>query len=162
MDPTEGPTRIRIRMRRCHLDIPSRFFMDECFDGERIDTYKQPLAYLQQTLQQRSNCLMGDQVLYTFACKHLQVDQEFEGELIVTETTLSFIPSNVPTNDSQFATTITINMNDISDVWLRRYQHTDSAIEFFLETNTSIFLVFQSTNDREMLKVYFSDKILQR
>lgn len=147
-------------MRRCHLDIPSRFFMDECFDGERIDTYKQPLAYLQQTLQQRSSCLMGDQVLYTFACKHLQVDHEFEGELIVTETTLAFIPSDAPAKDSHLATTITINVNDISDVWLRRYQHADSGMEFFLESNTSIFIVFQSTNDREMMKVYFSDKIL--
>lgn len=161
LDPTEGPSRIRVRMRRCHLDIPSRFFMDECFDGERVDTYKQPLAYLQQTLQHRSKCLMGDQVLYTFACKHLQVDQEFEGELIVTETTLAFIPSDTPANDSQAAAPIAINVNDISEVWLRRYQHTDNAMEFFLETNTSIFLVFQSSNDREMLKVYFSDKILQ-
>lgn len=135
--------------------------MDECFDGERVDTYKQPLAYLQQTLQQRSSCLMGDQVLYTFACKRLQVDQEFDGELIVTETTLAFIPSDVSANDSQSAPTIAINVNDISEVWLRRYQHADSAMEFFLETNTSIFLVFHSTNDREMLKVYFSDKILQ-
>lgn len=136
--------------------------MDDCFDGERIDKYKQPLAYLQQALKQRSSCLMGDQVLYTFACKHLQVDQEFEGELIVTETTLTFVPSDAPAaKDSQFARTIVINVNDISDVWLRRYQHADSGMEFFLETNTSIFLVFQSTNDREMLKVYFSDKILQ-
>lgn len=135
--------------------------MDECFDGERVDTYKKPLAYLQRTLQQRSNCLMGDQVLYTFPCKHLQVDQEFEGELIVTETTLAFIPSHASPEDGHVASTITINVNDISDVWLRRYQHADSGIEFFLESNTSIFLVFQSTNDREMLKVYFSDKVLQ-
>lgn len=156
LDPTEGPTRIRIRMKRCNLDIPQRFLLKES-DNRRNDNYQAPLAYLKDTLNQRPSCTFYDHVLYTFPCKSLQVDYELDGELIITETNLIFIPSD----DASSKQTININVNAISEVWLRRYQHLDNAIEFFLETNTSIFLIFQSTNDREMLKVYFADKILQ-
>lgn len=142
-------------MKRCNLDIPAKFLLDES-DSRRNGVFKQPLAYLKETLNQKPSCTFYDHVLYTFLCKHLQVDYEYEGELIITETHIIFIPS-----DESSKPTININVNAISEVWLRRYQHLDNAIEFFLETNTSIFLIFQSTNDREMLRVYFADKILQ-
>lgn len=81
---------------------------------------------------------------------------EYEGELIITETHIIFAP-----NEESYEQKLSINVNAITEVWLRRYQHADNAIEFFLDTNTSIFLIFHTTNDREMLKFYFSDKILQ-
>lgn len=143
-------------MKRCKLDIPRKFFIDDSAENRRLDTYQEPLAYLKSTLNQRPSFMLGDQVLYTFPCKHLQVDFEYEGELIITETNFAFIP-----NDECAKATININVNAINDVWLRRYQHSDNAMEFFLESNTSILLIFQSTAEREMLKVYFSDKILQ-
>lgn len=155
LDPTEGPTRVRIRMRRCNLDIPSKFLLNDS-DNRRNENYQPPLGYLKETFNQRSSCTFYDQVLYTFSCKHLQVDLEYEGDLIITETNLIFIPT-----DNSPKPTINVNMNAINEVWLRRYQHSDNAVEFFLETNTSIFLIFQSTNDREILKMYFADKILQ-
>lgn len=141
-------------MKRCNLDIPSKFFLKEAYENRRIDGYESPLSYLKATLNHRPSCTIYDHVLYTFPCKHLLVDVEYDGELIITETHIIFVP-NEETNQSS------INVNAISEIWLRRYQHFDNAMEFFLETNTSIFLIFQSTNDREMLKVYFSDKILQ-
>lgn len=141
-------------MRRCELDIPPKFLLNESVENRR--EYQEPLAYLKSTLSQRPSCPYGDQLLYTFPCKHLLVDLEYEGELIITETNFVFVP-----NEDNAKATINVNMNAINDVWLRRYQHSDTAMEFFLEQNTSIFLIFQSTTEREMLKVYFSDKILQ-
>lgn len=155
LDPTEGPTRARIRMRRCNLDIPAKFLLNDS-DNRRNENYRPPLGYLQETLNRRPSCTFYDQVLYTFPCKHLQVDLECEGELIITETNLIFIPI-----DNSPKSTIDVNVNAINEVWLRRYQHLDNAVEFFLETNTSIFLIFQSPNDRELLRIYFADKILQ-
>lgn len=84
------------------------------------------------------------------------VDMEYEGELIITETHIIFAP-----NDESNDLKLNINVNTISEVWLRRYQHLENAIEFFLETNTSIFLILQTSSDRDRLKFYFSDKILQ-
>lgn len=129
--------------------------MNECFENGHLETPYMPLSYLRSTLNERSWCTLGDQVLYTFPCRHIQIDVENDGELIITESSFIFMP-----NDSTKAT-VNVNMNMINDVWLRRYQHSDNALEFFLDTNTSVLLVLQSANDREMLKVYFTDKILQ-
>lgn len=130
--------------------------MTEAAESRRCDSYNIPLAYLRGTLNQRPSCTFYDHVLYTFPCKHLLVDLEYEGELIITETHIIFAP-----NEESYEQKLSINVNAITEVWLRRYQHADNAIEFFLDTNTSIFLIFHTTNDREMLKFYFSDKILQ-
>lgn len=156
LDPTEGPTRVRMRMKRCNFDIPSRFFLKEAADNRKRATYEAPLSYLRATLHQRPSCTFYDHVLHTFPCKHLLVDVEYEGELIITETHIIFAP-----NEESYEQKLSINVNAISEVWLRRYQHSDNAIEFFLETNTSIFLIFQSNGDRDRLNFYFSDKILQ-
>lgn len=143
-------------MRRCNLEIPKKFFLEEGLENDcHDDDFKPPLSYLNLAFNERPGCTLGDQVLYTFLCKHLQVDTESDGELIITESNLIFIANDLT------KPTININVNMISDVWMRRYQHADNALEFFLETNTSIFLIFQSTDDREMIKVYFADKILQ-
>lgn len=156
LDPTEGPSRMRIRMKRCQLEIPSRFFLPENEAGNERRRIQLPLKYLKDALHQR-RFAVDEQILYTFPCKLLQIDQEVIGELIVTEANMLFVTNETATNASFSISTIAI-----TDVWLRRYQHNDNAMEFFLETNTSIFIILQSSNDRELLKVYFSDKILQR
>lgn len=113
------------------------------------------LSYIRETLSQRPDCTLSDPVLYTFPCKHLPIDVEIEGELIITEANVIFIANQ------NAERTINIDVNNIADIWLRRYQHKDTAMEFFLETNQSIFFIFQTTNDREKLQVYFSDKVIQ-
>lgn len=143
-------------MKRCNFDIPSRFFLKEATENRRSNGYEAPLSYLKKTLHQRPSCTFYDHVLLTFPCKHLMVDMEYEGELIITETHIIFAP-----NDESNDLKLNINVNTISEVWLRRYQHLENAIEFFLETNTSIFLILQTSSDRDRLKFYFSDKILQ-
>lgn len=130
--------------------------MTEAAENRRCAGYAMPLTYLKETLNQRPSCTFYDHVLHTFPCKHLLVDLEYEGELIITETHIIFAP-----NEDSCESKLSINVNAITEVWLRRYQHSDNAIEFFLDTNTSIFLIFQTNIDRETLKYYFSDKILQ-
>lgn len=156
LDPTEGPSRVRIRMRRCNLSIPPKFYLNSNQIGVSYQSpAEQPLSYLKSTLTLRPDCTLSDQVLYTFPCKHLPIDVEIDGELIITEANVIFIA-----NESA-ERTINIDVNNIADIWLRRYQHNDNAMEFFLETNQSIFFIFQSTNDREKVKVYFADKVIQ-
>lgn len=155
LDPTEGPSRIRLRMKRSNLNIASRFFRSQDQDNDVNLAPSEPLSYLQATLTQRPNCTLSDQVLYNFPCKHLPVDTEVDGEMIITEYNLIFIPNDGVHRNVNF------EVSSITDIWLRRYQHNENALEFFMDTNSSLFFVFQTPGDRDLLKTYFADKIVQ-
>lgn len=142
-------------MKRSALNIPARFFRRQDQDGYINLQPTESLSYLTSTLTQRPNCSLSDQVLYTFPCKHLPVDCEVEGEMIITEYNIIFIANN------NIQKTVNVEVNSITDIWLRRYQHNENAMEFFMDTNTSLFFVFQSANDRDVVKTYFADRIVQ-
>lgn len=143
-------------MKRSNLNIPSRFFRTADRDSNVNLESPEPLSYLTSTLNQRSHCTLSDQVLYTFPCKHLPVDTEVDGEMILTEFNLIFIANN------NAQKTINVEVNSITDIWLRRYQHNENGMEFFMDTNTSLFFILQSMNDREVLKTYFADRLSDR
>lgn len=155
LDQTEGPSRVRLRMKRSNLNIAPRFFRNQDPDSIARAQSSEPLGYLKSTLNQRPSCALSDQVLYTFPCKHLPVDTEIEGEMIITEFSLIFI-----SNDNNLKT-VNVDASSITDIWLRRYQHNENAVELFLDTNNSLFFIFQSAGDRDILKTYFADRIVQ-
>lgn len=146
---------MRIRLKRCKLDIPKRFFLPNEESNTDRQSYTEPLAYLKTVLSQRTYGA-DENVLYTFPCSVLQIEHEIPGELIISDSVVTFV-GNEGTTYANF----NICTHSISEVWLRRYQHDDNAIEFFLETNASIFIILQSRNDREIVKMYFADKIVQ-
>lgn len=148
---------MRIRLRRCKLDIPKKFFLRNEEINLNSLQYEEPLSYLKRILDQRKGWAADEHVLYTFPCKLLQIEQEITGDLVISDTNMIFIG-----NENIFQANFNIQTSTVSEVWLRRYQHDDIAMEFFLETNTSLLIILQSTNDRDILKQYFSDKILQR
>lgn len=148
---------MRIRLKRCKLDIPRRFFLPNEETSTDRQHYSEPLAYLKSVLNQRASYGADENVLYTFPCSVLHIEHEIPGELFISDNLVAFLGNE----GNQYAN-FNIYTHSISDVWLRRYQHDDNAIEFFLETNASILIILQSRNDREILKMYFSDKILQR
>lgn len=85
----------------------------------------------------------------------MPVDTEVEGEIVVTESNIIFLANNLEEDP------IIIDVAHVSEIWLRRYQHQEIGIEFFLETNNSIFFIFGDTKDREIIKNYFTDKVVQ-
>lgn len=172
MDQTEGPCRTRIRLKRCHLKIDGKFLVSEgkvaeSWSREEInfpfsdkqtngqDNQKTPLWYLKKCLVQRPHYSLSDQVIYTFPCKHLPVDTEMDGEIVVTESNVIFLANDLEKDP------IIIDVAQVTEIWLRRYQHQEIGMEFFLETNISKFFIFADTNDRETIKNYFTDKVVQ-
>lgn len=114
-----------------------------------------PLSYLRTSLVQRPHYSLSDQVIYTFPCKHLPVDTEVDGEIVITESNIIFLANNLK------EVPIIIDVAHVSEIWLRRYQHQEIGMEFFLETNNSKFFIFSDTKDREIIKNYFTDKVVQ-
>lgn len=114
-----------------------------------------PLSYLRKCLVQRPHYSLCDQVIYTFPCKHLPVDSEVDGEIVVTESNIIFLANNLEEDP------IIIDVGQIAEIWLRLYQHKEVGMEFFLESNVSKFFIFADTNDRETIRNYFNDKVVQ-
>ncbi|XP_037048186.1 lysosomal-trafficking regulator isoform X2 [Bradysia coprophila] len=155
MDQTEGPCRARIRLKRCHLNIGRKFLVSDDKPASGQDNRNAPLSYLGKCLVQRPHYSLSDQVIYTFPCKHLPVDSEVDGEMVVTESHVIFLANELD------KAPIIIDVSQVAEIWLRRYQHQEIGMEFFLETNISKFFIFAHTNDRDIIKNYFADKVVQ-
>jgi hypothetical protein len=159
LDETEGPDRVRIRLKPCHLKIEQRFLLNENKDVANNDQHI--LSYL-TSMKRNENLALSDQVLYTFNVKHVTVEKECEGEIIVTEIEFLFIESNdLSSGASEPKEWINCDIANISEIWPRRHQHNDNSLEVFFESKQSLFFVFKNLVDRDMMLKYFSDKVVQ-
>lgn len=156
LDETEGPARMRIRLKRSVLKIEERFFIDEFKFKAEYQKRKQLLDYLLNP-KETERYSIRDQIIFTFNAKHLTMEQEIEGEIIVTESQFIFLTNHNTHNNS-----IISNIIDISEILERRYQHKEVALEIFLKSNKSFFIIFETNYDRDIVNNYMSDKIEMR
>ncbi|XP_017059693.1 lysosomal-trafficking regulator [Drosophila ficusphila] len=159
LDDTEGPSRVHTRLRRCHLDIDRRFFMNEYRPGqgqrEDLEPYVRPLDYLISSYDQQLNISLNSQILYNFAAKFLPVDGEIEGEIIITDLKLYFLA----TYRCRYFN-VNCDIANITEIWLKRYQHQETAFEILLDTNKSLFFSLQNADDWKIMREVFCDKIV--
>jgi len=153
LDETEGPGRMRIRLKRTILKIEDRFFNDEFKFKAEYQKRKQLLDYLLNP-KETERYSIRDQIIFTFNAKHLTMEQEIEGEIIITDTQFIFL-----TNYNTHNNSIISNISDINEIWMRRYQHKEVALEIFLKSNKSFFIIFESNYDRDIVKNFMTDKI---
>lgn len=175
LDDTEGPSRVHTRLRRCHLDLDKRFFMQDYDDDTTItdatittandscssspptkrSEYSRPLDYLISSYDQQLNISLNSQILYNFPAKYLPVDGEIDGEIIVTDHKLYFLATY---RCKYFY--VNCDISNITEIWLKRYQHQEKAFEIFLDTNQSLFFSLQNQEDWKIMREVFCDKIV--
>ena len=153
LDETEGPGRTRIRLKRSVLNIEKRFFVDE-FQHKALYQQRKPLLDYLLRPKETQKYSIQDRIVFTFNGKHLTLELEFEGEIIITDNQLIFL-ANVDT----YINSIICNIKDISEVWDRRYQHKEIALEIFLITSKTFFIIFETNYERDIVKKFVSDKI---
>lgn len=153
LDETEGPGRTRIRLKRSVLNIEKRFFVDE-FQHKAMYQQRKPLLDYLLRPKETQKYSIQDRIVFTFNGKHLTLELEFEGEIIITDHQLIFL-ANVDT----YINSIICNVKDISEVWDRRYQHKEIALEIFLITSKTFFIIFETNYERDIVKKFVSDKI---
>ncbi|XP_013105656.2 lysosomal-trafficking regulator [Stomoxys calcitrans] len=158
LDPTEGPSRVHTRLKRCHLDLDKRFFMqsyDETKASKQHPEYSRPLEYLISSYDQQLNISLNSQILYNFPAKYLPVDGEIDGEIIVTDHKLYFLATY---RCKYFY--VNCDISNITEIWLKRYQHQEKAFEIFLDTNKSLFFSLHNQDDWKIMREVFCDKIV--
>ncbi|XP_030373390.1 uncharacterized protein LOC115623261 [Scaptodrosophila lebanonensis] len=160
LDDTEGPSRVHTRLRRCHLDIPKRFFMTEYRGQSRAcsdesDAHVRPLDYLISSYDQQLNISLNSHILYNFPAKLLPIDGEIDGEIIITDHKLYFLA----TYRCKYFN-VNCDIANITEIWLKRYQHQEKAFEIFLDTNKSLLFSLQNADDWKIMCDVFCDKIV--
>lgn len=154
MDETEGPSRVRLRMKRCFPPLRNGFLLPEFRELHEGVTREQPLQYLvEANVRLRSS--ITDQVLYNFQAAQIKGDSEVKGDLVVTETVITFFPDN----DHSKEEPLVIETTNVIDIWLRRYLHEEKCVELFLTSGHTVLFMLHDPNDRKTFVAYFGDKV---
>jgi lysosomal-trafficking regulator len=156
LDETEGPNRIRIRLKRSVLNIEERFFNEEFQHKSLYCRRRQLLEYLIKP-NETERYSIRDRIVYTFNGKHLTLEQEIDGEIIITDLQLIFLA-----NRDTYTNSIICDLKSIQEVWNRRYQHKKISLEFFLECRKTFFIIFESNYERDIVKKFVEERLIDK
>jgi PH domain associated with Beige/BEACH len=157
LDQSEGPSRIRLRLRKETLKIPSRFILPRFRPyNSPFDPSQLPLSYL--TLQNESDKdyeelmtfpSIKSEIQYMRFCSRVIPGEEIPGEIILSEDTVYFIPeSNSNKTFSVKQESLELPLRKVNHALRRRYTLEEKAIEIFVRDKNFLF-VFKNTRDRE-------------
>ncbi|KAL9693408.1 hypothetical protein quinque_012693 [Culex quinquefasciatus] len=149
LDDTFGPGMVQTRMRRCHQTIEQRFLQKDFQFGD--GTVPQQLLDYLMPKNRSQEFSMENQLLYTSIVKQISPKQELDSECILTSTELVLSPN---TGDLEI-----YDLCSISKIWTKRYQHQETAVEIFLRSGRSLFLVFDRMLEREVFAGFFQDLV---
>lgn len=156
LDETEGPGRTRIRLKRSVLQIEEKFFVDE-FKQKAAYQHRKPLLNFLLRPKETERYSIRDRIVFTFNAKHLTMELEITGEVIVTDSQLIFLA-----NADTYINSIICDLKDILEIWDRRYQHKEVAMEIFLANGSTFFLIFETNYERDIVKKFVGDKISRK
>ncbi|EEC06035.1 lysosomal trafficking regulator, putative [Ixodes scapularis] len=131
LDPTEGPSRVRRRLRRAFLGVGPQFLKPE-FRGNP-DTVP-PLHFLYD-----SDASQGESATFLH---HLYINER------ITRRTLEFPWATQCALGEEEARHEVWPYAEVQEVLLRRFRLRDNALELFLRNGVTALLAFQTTQDR--------------
>ncbi|OQR79535.1 hypothetical protein BIW11_00136 [Tropilaelaps mercedesae] len=142
LDPTEGPCRMRKRLRRAHLVLEPRFWMD---DGAAQAKYSPPLAFLyrQHAARQEKRFHSLEQIRSVHPCSMITASVETCGEVLVGLESVRFVPEDEQIGAQSWT------FSTIIELMPRRYEHVDVAVEMFLSSGLTCLLVFENQSHRQ-------------
>ena len=150
LDPTEGPQRIRRRLRRCNLEIADKFFQSEYHKKSSLDMTTN-LAYIfQKDIHESDFSALIDRlhtnerILYTTTCVVVAPTCEYAGEILIGDTCIYFVGEQ---KNSVFGSSVFTELwmfNEIKQINKCRYQLQNNAIEMFLINGLSFLISFET------------------
>ncbi|XP_069116272.1 lysosomal-trafficking regulator-like isoform X2 [Argopecten irradians] len=166
LDPTEGPSRIRKKLKRCHLNIKPKFLNKDTawkLESEAVDP---PLIYLFEDDHQISDSAAliyqlyrNEKIQHTWKCKAVSPNNESKGELLIGENSIFFVADEA-ISDVNYTQVLLGNKDQLSMTWpyedvkeIRRcwYQLRDIGIEIFLTSGKTCILACYKTKERDDL-----------
>ncbi|XP_052739535.1 lysosomal-trafficking regulator isoform X2 [Bicyclus anynana] len=148
LDSTEGPGRVRVRLRRAHLRIPARFL-------QPAQRHKAAAALLPGPLRAvlgagarggaAARLALGETVAHTARAVRVSVAAEAPGELLLTDRCLHFVPEEEGPGGEGAASW---SLGAVARVATRRWCLQERALELFLCCGRALMLAFADTAER--------------
>ncbi|XP_074593895.1 lysosomal-trafficking regulator-like isoform X3 [Brevipalpus obovatus] len=161
LDPTEGPMRIRRRLRRCNLNIPDRFF---CKDAPgQVKCVSRNLAFLFQKNIHESDIndlidrlYTNERILYTTSCLIIVPAEEYPGEILIGSSCIHFVGEQKCLFSESSVFTEVWLFEEIKEIHQCRYQLQNNAFEMFLTSGSSYLISFgNKASCDEFLKILY-------
>ncbi|KAL0880570.1 hypothetical protein ABMA27_001801 [Loxostege sticticalis] len=158
LDPTEGPGRVRVRLRRAHLRIHKRFLQPEQQHKPDLARRPAPLrSVLGRSASERdglaASLQLNECVAYMARVTHVTVDSEARGELLLTDRSIHFVPEDTSEDDeppetSQSGHAQCWSLSSVVQVATRRWCLQERALELFLSSGHAQLLAFDTDTER--------------
>ena len=158
LDPTEGYQRTRLRLERCALQMDAKYLLERSHRLLEPEALARPLEGVLTSSPWAGAKLTDDigreKILRLANCSVVTTSTEIAAELILTKRWMSCLS---PELTDQHAAGDRIKYDDIRGVLCRRFVLQDTALELFLADRRSVFLVLDSTEERNGVVRQLSD-----
>ncbi|XP_045768851.1 lysosomal-trafficking regulator isoform X1 [Maniola jurtina] len=153
LDSTEGPARVRVRLRRAHLRIPPKFLQPKYRYKAESANYPSPLRNViwgggsgdvRGGLAARLQ--LSETVAHMARVVRVSVAHETCGELLLTDRCIHFIPEEGSGEGEESASSWSLGA--VAKVATRRWCLQERAIELFLCCGRALMLAFADTAER--------------
>ncbi|XP_066923807.1 lysosomal-trafficking regulator-like [Clytia hemisphaerica] len=161
LDPTEGPSRMRKRLQRCHLEIAPKFFMEDA-PAKNLSHQKGLLSYLfTEHMDGEQPCFYSfktnDTIRFLYHCKRVTPATKNSGEVLIGETHMYFVGDEILADNNvtqaffgdKDVISISWRYEEIHEILKRRYSLQDNALEIFLTSGRTFLLAFENTKSRD-------------
>lgn len=179
LNPVEGPSRVRRRLRPCKLRLDARYLRNSSSENgiaakkERISTQNDPLAYdwynhysphplcsmiveheqVIDSNEMRIRMFTTDAIHFNCDCSIIRPNEVCEGEISIATWCIHFIGQRSDELQQQWTTIVEdLWFDEILEIWDRRYQLQDVGLEIFLTNNMTYLISFRCNRDREDFK----------
>lgn len=149
LDPVEGPMRIRRRLRRCHLNIPEKFFCNKHKRNGKVATRNLNYLFQRNIYESDINDLIdrlytNERILYTTSCLVIVPADEYPGEILIGSSCIHFVGEQKCLFSESSVFTEVWLFEEIKEIHQCRYQLQNKAFEMFLANGSSYLISFEN------------------
>lgn len=159
LDPTEGPSRVRRRLRRAFLGIEPKFLKPEFRSALGNPETVPPLHFLYDSDASQGesatflhHLYINERITHNCKCTRVFPSSEMPGEVLLGENSLQFVPEELGKHKcalgEEEASHEVWPYTEVQEVLLRRFRLRDNALELFLRNGVTALLAFHTTQDR--------------
>ncbi|CAH0714099.1 unnamed protein product, partial [Brenthis ino] len=159
LDATEGPGRVRVRLRRAHLRVPPRHLQPAHKYKAESASYPAPLRSVLGAAGgtggaggAAAQLAPGEAVAYMARVVRVAVDCEVGGELLLTDRYIHFVPEE----GEGGAGAARWSLGAVARVATRRWCLQERALELFLCCGRALLLAFADTDERANFLTHLS------
>ncbi|GFT10478.1 lysosomal-trafficking regulator [Nephila pilipes] len=155
LDPTEGPLRIRRRLKKCYLKMDPRFLKPD-YTERLVVNNKDEIPFVSLLLHQSEfpdsaavlhRLHSHEQIEFTSTCKIVTAFEEAKVEILIGACCIHLISEATLSHMNKFPVSESWPFDCIKEIVPRRYELQNNAFEIFLTNGLTYLIAFDSERE---------------